>query len=523
MSLAQPTPPPATDPTDWLVTFERAERRGVEELGRRAVALERLLAVSSEIATLDLDAALDRILRAVLDLSATRRAALLLLQPDGSLACARALGWPSPDDGPTAPAFSQSLVAQALATGTVSAVENMGLAEEQNRTSAVRLGLRALVAIPLRSQRETLGALYLDTDAEEGTPGPRFDPSLLAAFGAQAAIALENARLYRRLEEENLQLQRALGSPLRCGEILYRSAGMDRVCRAVGQVAGTDVTVLVLGETGTGKELVARALHSASRRSGGRFLAQNMGALPDELLESELFGHRRGAFSGAIENKAGLFEAADGGTVLLDEIGDASPALQIRLLRLLETRTFRRLGETADRRTTARVVAATHRDLEAEVRAGRFRADLFYRLNVFPIQVPPLRERREDVAVLVPHLVEKANAELGRSVRRIPPAVLAALVERDWPGNVRELANAVQRLVLLSPGEELVGPGPAPAREGAEAQVHTGGALRPLAEVEREHLRQALEATGGNLSRAAALLGLKRGTLRWRLRKHGLG
>jgi transcriptional regulator with GAF, ATPase, and Fis domain len=393
MSLA-PTPFPAAEPSDWLGSLERAERRGVEGLGRRAIGLERLLTVSREIATLDLDAALDRILRAILDLSTTRRGAILLGEEDGSLHCERALGWPVTAGGGSGPDYSHHLVERALASGQIAAVEDVDHTSKAHWTSVVSLGLRALVAIPLVSQRGTLGVIYLDTDAADRAARERFDLSLLAAFGAQAAIALDNARLYRQLENQVHDLQRALSTPFRCGDILYRSAAMDRVCRAIRQVAETEVTVLIQGETGTGKELVAQAIHASGRRSGGRFLAQNVGALPDELLESELFGHRRGAFSGAVEHKAGLFEAAAGGTVFLDEIGDASPALQVRLLRLLETRTFRRLGETTDRRTDVRVVAATNRDLAEEVSAGRFRADLYFRLSVFPIQVPPLRERR---------------------------------------------------------------------------------------------------------------------------------
>lgn len=541
-----PTPIPTDTPDplarggaiDWLRSIAEAERRGIEGLGRRARALERLVALGPEIATLDLDSALDRILRAVQELTATRRAALLLREPDGRLTCERAIGRSAAERTAGDFAYSRSVVEEALASGRPVAVEDAAASPDRDRASVAALGLHALVAVPLRSPRgaagversagrpdpaEMLGAIYLDTDAAEPQGQARFDPSLLSAFAAQAATAIDNARTHRRLEEECHALGRALGAAMRCDEIVYRSAAMDRVCRALRQVAETDVSVLIQGETGTGKELVARSIHSHSRRRGGRFLAQNVGALPDELLESELFGHRRGAFSGAVEHRAGLFEAAAGGTVFLDEIGDASPALQIRLLRLLETKSFRRLGESVDRATDVRVIAATHRDLEEEVRAGRFRSDLFYRLSVFPIRVPPLGERREDIEVLVPHFVERANEELNRRVESIPPAVLADLAARPWPGNVRELANTVQRLVLLSPGRRLVPLETPSEREAAALPPRDPDApIRPLAEIEREHLSRALATTGGNLSRAAQLLGLKRGTLRWRLRKHGL-
>lgn len=508
------------DDAGWLERVEAAERRGLAALSRKALALERLLAISREIATLAPETTLTRILQGVLELSGTRRAALLLLEPDGSLRCERVA--PAARPG-TAFEYSQSVVRQALASGQVVVVDDTHASAYRHRTSVVRLGLRALVAIPLRTQRGNLGALYLDADRTSEAGGAQPDAELLAAFGSQAAIALENARLYRHLEDEVHLLQRALEESFRFDQIVYKSAAMDRVCRAIRQVMDTDVSVLIQGETGTGKELVARALHFNGPRKAARFLAQNAGALPDALLESELFGHRRGAFSGAVEHKLGLFEAAQGGTVFLDEIGEASPALQVRLLRLLETRTLRRVGETQDRTIDVRIVAATHRDLAEEARAGRFRADLYYRLSVFPIHVPPLRERPEDVPVLVQHFVEQANVSLGREVREVPTSVLAELAERPWPGNVRELANLVQRLVLLSPGATLVSPSASEAELSSGApMVRAAPAITPLIEVEREHLRRALVATEGNLSQAARLLGLKRGTLRWRLRKAGL-
>jgi transcriptional regulator with GAF, ATPase, and Fis domain len=315
--------------------------------------------------------------------------------------------------------------------------------------------------------------------------------------------------------------------------ILYRSPAMHRVCQSIRQVAPCDVTVLISGETGTGKELVARAVHFNSARRNRRFLTQNAGALPDTLLESELFGHRRGAFSGAFENKIGLFEAADGGTVFLDEVGEASPALQVRLLRLLETGTFRRLGETTDRQVDVRIVAATHQNLEELVQSGRFRPDLYYRLSVFPIHLPPLRERREDIELLAHHFIDRFNAELGRSVRSIPRAVLMDLLSRPWPGNVRELQNLIQRLMVLSTGDVLAAP---PESLGPAAPVlsyHPYHASDPtpafpvppsqtLGEVERDYIRHVLQYFGGNQVQAARLLAMNRNTLRWRMKKLGV-
>ncbi|HEX4963546.1 MAG TPA: sigma 54-interacting transcriptional regulator [Thermoanaerobaculia bacterium] len=507
-----------------LESLDEAQRRGVERLGRKAVALERLLAISQEISTLDLATALRRILHHVLELTGTGRGALLLAEEGGDLRVELAVNLDGDLAGEDC-AVSRSVAERALAAGEVIVVEDALAAEYREQASIVELGLRALLAIPLKTRERSLGVIYLDTDSPQHRVSD-LDRSVLAAFGSQAAIALDNARLYQRLQDDYFLLRRSVEESFRFDNILYRSPAMHRVCEAVRQVAASDVTVLIQGETGTGKELVARAVHFNSGRKRGRFLGQNAGALPDNLLESELFGHRRGAFSGALEHKQGLFEAADGGTVFLDEIGEASAALQVRLLRLLETGTFRRVGETADRRADVRVVAATHRDLEEEVRAGRFRSDLYYRLSVFPIRLPPLRERRQDVELLVHHFVERFNRELGRSVRSIPRATLARLLEHDWPGNVRELQNVIQRLVLLSSGEELAGLDAIPTA-GSTAPLPTVQASeaappRTLEEVERDHVLSVLRQVDGNQSEAARLLGLKRGTLRWRLKKLGV-
>ena len=506
---------------DILRSLEAARRKGVEGLGRKAVALERLLAISQQISTLDLATALRRILHHVLDLTGTRRGALLLGETGNDLRVELTVNLDREDLAGEGFAVSRSVAERALAAGEVIVVEDALAPEHGGHTSIVELGLRALLAIPLRVHERNLGVIYLDTDSPHHDVH-RLDLSILSAFGSQAAIALENARLYRQLQDDYFLLQRSVEESFRFDNILYRSPAMHRVCQSIRQVMESGVTVLIQGETGTGKELVAHAIHYNGPRKAKRFLGQNAAALPDNLLESELFGHRRGSFSGALENKMGLFEAADGGTVFLDEIGEASSALQVRLLRLLETGTFRRVGETADRTADVRVIAATNRDLAEEARTGRFRADLYYRLSVFPIHLPPLRERREDIEVLVHHFVERYGRELGKPIRAIPRETLARLAERPWPGNVRELQNVVQRLVLLSSGGELAG-----LEDGAQETVppqptHPSAAppsIQTLEEVEREHVRRVLQHTGGNLSQAARLLGLSRGTLRWRLKK----
>jgi Nif-specific regulatory protein len=513
---------------DVLRALREAQRTGIGSLGQKAVALERLLAISQEISTLDLPTVLRRILHHVLDWTDTRRGALLLA--DGrELRVELAVGLEEEELVDLELRISRSVALRALETGQAVVIEDAPASAHRDQASILELRLQALLAIPLRVRDRTIGVIYLDTDSSSHRVH-QLDVSILSAFAAQAAVALENARLHQKLREDHFLLQRAVEESFQIGNILYRSPAMHRVCTAIRQVAPCDVTVLVSGETGTGKELVARAVHYNSARRNRRFLTQNCGALPDTLLESELFGHRRGAFSGALETKAGLFEAADGGTVFLDEIGEASPAFQVRLLRLLETGTFRRLGETADRQVDVRIVAATHQDLEEQVQAGRFRADLYYRLSVFPIHLPPLRERREDIELLTGHFVARFNGELGRSVESIPREVLRDLLARPWPGNVRELQNLIQRLMVLSPGKVLAAPpdspGPAaPLLPGPAPDPSPAGSVPPfqtLGEVERDYIRHVLQHFRGNQAQTARLLAMNRNTLRWRMKKLGI-
>jgi DNA-binding NtrC family response regulator len=295
--------------------------------------------------------------------------------------------------------------------------------------------------------------------------------------------------------------------------------------------------VLVLGETGTGKELVARACHLASRRAAGPFIEVNCAALPSNLMEDELFGHEKGAFTDAKGRKVGLIEAADGGTLFLDEIGELELSLQAKLLRVLENYKVRPIGSVQDRRVDVRIVAATNRDLAAEAQAGRFRTDLVYRLSVFQVRIPPLRDRGEDVLLLAQEFLQRLAARYGRAALQLAPMTALALRRYPWPGNVRELRNCLERAVLMQRGPELlpqdlglpaadalVPPGPAPigVRPGAGAAAAGTTTVEPLETVERQHLLQALEAHGWNVSLAARALHVTRDTLRYRMAKHGL-
>ena len=368
---------------------------------------------------------------------------------------------------------------------------------------------------------------------------------LLKPFGVGEAQALvEKALRSRALEREVRALRREVGVRAASGERLVgRSAALLEVFKTIGRVARSDVPVLVTGESGTGKELVARAIHGASARAEQPFVAVNSAAIPRDLLESELFGHERGAFTGAVESRLGRFREAAGGTLFLDEIGDMPLALQAKLLRVLQSGELTPVGGRRGERVDVRIIAATHRDVDAEVREGRFREDLVYRLRVVPIHIPPLRERTEDVPVLAEHFVHRYADELRLGARHLSAPALACLCAHAWPGNVRELENAIRRALVLATSEVLapddfdfLASAPEPEAMGPELEAAVAeAAAQALADsepadlhrriferVERPLLEAVLAHTGGNQIRAAALLGINRNTLRKRISELGL-
>jgi formate hydrogenlyase transcriptional activator len=350
---------------------------------------------------------------------------------------------------------------------------------------------------------------------------------LLTQVGAQVAIALDNSLAYRRIAELNAKLSEEklyLEDEIReqYEEIVGRSAALNAVLKQTETIAPLDSTVLLTGETGTGKEVIARAIHNRSARRDRTFVKVNCASIPGGLLESELFGHEKGAFTGAIAARVGRFELADRGTLFLDEVGEIPLELQPKLLRVLQENEFERLGSSRTRRVDVRVVAATNRDLKEMVQNKEFRADLYYRLNVFPIQVPPLRERREDIPMLVRYFAQVHAHRLGKPISTIPSEAMEKLERYPWPGNVRELQNLIERSVILSPGPVLRVP--LDELRGAEVPA-LNGAARTLEEADRKHIIEALEATGWVLAGqhgAAARLGLKRSTLQFRMAKLGI-
>ncbi len=343
---------------------------------------------------------------------------------------------------------------------------------------------------------------------------------------------VRNARDYQRLRNENRDLRRQIVSAGRVDALIGNSPPMLAVKELIRTVADSDSTVLILGERGTGKELAAKAIHFHSGRARRRLIPVNCGAIPEELLESELFGHVKGAFTGATSDRAGRFELANGGTIFLDEIAEMSPRLQVKLLRVLQEHQLEPVGSTRTLDVDVRVIAATNRNLEAEVGVGRFREDLFDRLNVIPVRLPPLRERREDIALLLAHFIELFRAAKGRAIQGFDPEALAALVAYDWPGNVRELENLIERLSILHAGQT-IGPDRLPerfliadasARPPAPGGIpETGVDLNSLVEdYELRLIRSALERSQGVKTRAARLLGIKRTTLVEKMRRSGM-
>jgi formate hydrogenlyase transcriptional activator len=386
-------------------------------------------------------------------------------------------------------------------------------------------GIESLCCIPLTTRKGELGTLNLASrDARAFAPR---DVEFLQQIAAQVAVALDNARAYReiaqlteKLASEKLYLEEEIRSELNFEEIVGESAALKRVLAQARTVAPSDATVLILGDTGTGKELVARAIHRMSSRKERLMVKLNCAAIPTGLLESELFGHEKGAFTGAISQKVGRLELADKGSLFLDEVGDIPLELQPKLLRVLQDQEFERLGSTRTIKVDIRMVAATNRDLARTVAEKEFRSDLYYRLNVFPIRMPSLTERKTDIPLLVRHFVQKFSRSMNKQIEIIPSATMSALVNWEWPGNVRELENLMERSVILSEGPVLNAP---------LAELRTGGAGLEsdgtLENLERQYIIRVLRETSGVIAGprgAAVRLGMKRTTLQSRILKMGI-
>ena len=399
-----------------------------------------------------------------------------------------------------------------------------------NRTGA-RRKLRkqdiSFICVPIKQGRTVFGTLSVDRLFSDEILLEE-DVRLLSIIGsmiAQAARLRQSLREEReRLLEENARLHEELRDKFRPTNIIGNSKPMQHLFDLIGQVAPSLTTVLIRGESGTGKELVAQAIHYNSPRADSPFIKVNCAALPETMLESELFGHEKGAFTGAINMRKGRFEMANGGTIFLDEVGDFSPATQIKLLRVIQEREFERVGGSQTIKCDVRIIAATNRDLDEAILGETFRLDLYYRLNVFPIHLPALRERRADILLLANHFVEKYGSQLKKQVRRISTPAIDMLMAYHWPGNVRELENCIERAVLLSSDDVIHGHHLPPTLQTAEATGTTfNGTLQAtLDNLERELLIESLKSVRGNKAKAARQLGLSERLMGLRVRKHGI-
>ena len=466
------------------------------------------------------------------------RGGLALFEPDGTVRVAHRFAKPGFVPGPANPAADVPEWLDRARSGRgfiMRRPEDIPPDWTRVRQYVRSVGMKAHAMFPLRVGTTPIGLISVASLTKEHDWPER----LLARFqlfGEILASAIvrsqkeralrasldEISRLKERLEAENTLLREEAPGEYQLDEIVGQSPALRQVLHLVEQVAPTNAAVLLTGETGTGKELIARAIHARSRRAKKPLVCVNCAALPGTLIESELFGYERGAFTGALHRRIGRFELAHGGTIFLDEIGDLPLDFQGRLLRVLQEGTFERLGSSQTVKVDTRVVAATNRNLTSAVREGRWHGDLYFRLNVFPIEVPPLRERREDIPLLVWFFVSRKGAALGRRVTAIPERTMAALRKYDWPGNVRELENSIERALILSPGGTLVFDERMLLGSGGAAR---GGDAESLDAVEREHILRILLECGWKVAgrgNAADRLGLNRSTLRSRMEKLGI-
>jgi formate hydrogenlyase transcriptional activator len=528
---------------DQAISYESLrshQDRLQQERDRFRLLLDVSTAVSSK---LDLTALLQEIFALLRRLLRHDYTSVALYHPEVDQLRLEALEFPSADKPVTlAPGlvipFDNTATGTVFRTGRPMLLTRETFTAERFPSEITRLllaqGIASLCIVPLRAHNRVLGTLTAASLRDEHFSASDLD--LFVQVAHQIAIAMDNALAYKqiselkdRLRQEKLYLEGEMRTEHNFEEIVGQSAPLRRVLRQVETVAPTQATVLILGETGTGKELIARAIHSLSDRRDRTFVRLNCAAIPTGLLESELFGHERGAFTGAVATKVGRLELAHGGTLFLDEVGEIPLEVQPKLLRALQEKEFERLGSARTIHTDVRLIAATNRDLEQMVAEHQYRSDLFYRLNVFPIEIPPLRERPDDIALLVRHFVARFARQMKKTIDRIRPEDMETLTTWHWPGNIRELENFIERAVILTSGpvlDVLASPlraaQPHPAAAGSATPP---GASQRLQDAEREHILRVLRETHGVVGGpdgAAQRLGLKRTTLQARMKKLGI-
>jgi len=482
--------------------------------------------------SLDLKDILGPVLKIIARHKGILRGSLTLLNRDtGEISIEAAYGLSASQQRKGRYRIGEGVIGQVFQTGRPAVIPRVS--EEPrflNRTGAIAQAEGrdiSYLSVPIKLENRVVGALSIDVPYREET-SLQDEVRLLSIVGSmisQAVKLRQKAQEERRqLIEENLRLTEELKDRFRPSNLIGNSSAMQAVYDLIAQVSGSDATVLIRGESGTGKELVAHAIHYSSRRAGKPFIKVNCAALPETVIESELFGHEKGAFTGAISARKGRFELADGGTLFLDEVGDLSAGLQIKLLRVLQEREFERVGGASTLKVDVRLIAATNVELEKLIQNGRFRQDLYYRLNVFPIHIPPLRERKTDILQLADFFVEKYGKANRKQVRRISTPAIDMLMSYHWPGNVRELENCVERAVLLSEDDVIHGHHLPPSLQTAEASgtAFRGRLTGSLAGVERELILEALKSYRGNMAKAARALGISERIMGLRVRKYDI-
>ncbi len=375
--------------------------------------------------------------------------------------------------------------------------------------------IQSIACVPLLLKTRQIGVIYLDSLTKRSKFNPESLP-FLTAFANQAAIAIENARLYESLRDENRHLRQEVQRTHGFSEIIGQHPKMHQLFDVIHRVLESDASVLIEGESGTGKELVARAIHYNGERKDKPFMAFFCGSLPDSLIESELFGHKKGAFTGAVSDKHGLFEAADRGTFFLDEIGDLSQQIQTKLLRVLQEGEIKRVGETQIRKVDVRIISATNKFLRESIKEGTFREDLFYRLNTISITLPPLRERNSDIPLLAHHFLDKYTAKRKNNIKGFTAEALATLKNFNWPGNVRELENTIERAVLMSKSNMIAA---ADLMLNFEDNVENTETELTLNEIQRRGIQKVLQAQNGNITETSRVLGVSRRWLQYRIKE----
>jgi Nif-specific regulatory protein len=523
----------------YLAAEDRQALRALEEKeastapvtsARGGLALSALYRISEIITTAaDLDTLLSRVLDLALEIVRAERGLIILMDEDAERQAVRAARGVEPETIADALEYSHSVVKEAAGGRTLVLLDAEDDRSFKRFRSVSLYHIKSLACVPIKVRDRILGTVYLDSRSQ-GYLFRDEDIEFLTAFANLAGSAIETARLNARLSRENVSLQREVqdlrkvaGERSRYQDLVGKTVRMQAIYDMMDRVSASTLPVLVTGESGTGKELVARALHFGGPRCEKKFFSENVAAIPATLLESELFGHVKGAFTGAERDRKGVFELAHGGTLFLDEIGDMSLNLQSKVLRALQDGEIRQVGSSSTVKVDVRVISATHRDLKEMISQGQFREDLYYRLHGVQIHMPPLRERKEDIPLLVEHFLDRTARKEGTPRKSLDISALQLLIRYDWPGNVRELENEVAKLAALTPGDvitqqDLVSQ--PDLFEKLTSLKEKDDAFQPLEEIERIQIERALALASGNRAKAAQLLGISRATIYRKIREH---